>query len=479
MKYDYQLIVIGAGSGGLVVASGAAGLGAKVALIEGDKMGGDCLNSGCVPSKSFLRSAHIADAIKRSGDFGLKAQASETDIEKVMTRVNSVIKAIEPHDSKERYEGLGVEVIQGYGSFVDDHTVRVGERTLTAKSIVISTGSEPSVPPIPGLREVPYHTNKSIFTIKKMPKELIVLGAGPIGLELGQGFAHLGSKVTIIDMATSLFTKDDSEVGPLMLQRMASDGIIMALGAAIKAVRNVGDEESPQIEVDIEEGDKIRTITGDALLVALGRKPNTANLNLDQIGVKVTDRGHVVTDSYLRTTLSNIYACGDVTGPFAFTHMAGYQAGIVIRNAIFPFKAKVSYRAVPWVTYTKPEVAHVGYTEQELEKKSVKYKTYLLPLSGNDRAKAENDMEGFLKLMTDGKGRLIGATMVGEKAGEQIGLANMAIVKKMKISSFMSMTFPYPTELEIYKTAALSALKDSFKPWQKDLVKKLFLSESR
>jgi len=479
MKYDYQIIVIGAGSGGLVVASGAAAIGAKVALVEGDKMGGDCLNTGCVPSKTFLRSAHVSDMIKHSSEFGLKAEVSQTNIEQVMNRVHSVIKAIEPHDSQERYEGLGVDVFKGYGVFEDAHTVKVGDRILTGKNIVISTGSEPSVPPIPGLKEVHYYTNRTIFNIEKMPRELIVLGAGPIGLELGQGFAHLGAKVTVIDRSAELFSKDDPEVGPLMLQRMKSDGMIMELGVAVKAVRNIGNAASPQIEIDIEADGKKKTITGDVLLVALGRKPNTADLNLDKAGVKITDRGHVVTDSYLRSTVPNIYACGDVTGPYAFTHMAGYQAGIVIRNAIFPLKQKVSYKGVTWVTYTKPEVAHVGYTEKELQKESIAYKKYLLPLSGNDRAKAENDMDGFLKLMTDKKGRIIGATMIGEKAGEQIGLANMALVKQMKISSFRSMIFPYPTELEIYKMASLEALKESFKPWQKNLVKSFFLSQSR
>ncbi len=478
-KYDYQLLVIGAGSAGLVVASGAAGLGAKVGLIENEKMGGDCLNYGCVPSKSFLKSAHVANSISSSGELGLEDVKTKIEIEKIMKRVDLVIKSIAPHDSKDRYESLGVEVLEGFGKFVDNHTIAIGERKITAKSIVIATGSEPSVPPIPGLQESLFYTNKTIFQMKKTPKEMIVLGAGPIGLELGQGFAHLGVNVTVVDMATTIFAKDDLEVASLMLQRMLQDGMHMELGVNIKAVRKIGDALSTKVEVDIEDGNGIRTIKGDALLVALGRIPKTRNLNLSEIGVSVTKRGHIVTDSYLRTTISNIYACGDVTGPFAFTHMAGYQAGVVIRNILFPFKKKVSYKAVPWVTYTKPEVAHIGYTEQELQKQNISYKKYILPLESNDRAKAENDREGFLKLMVDKKGRLIGATMVGEKAGEQIGLANMAIVNHMKIRSFISMIFPYPTELEIYKSVAFIALKESFKPWQKTLIKKIFLSESR
>lgn len=471
MNYDYHIIVIGAGSGGLVVASGAAGLGAKVALIEGDKMGGDCLNAGCVPSKTFLKSAHLADAIDRGKMFGLEVPSPIVHMDQLMGRVAEVIKSIEPHDSKERYEGLGVDVIEGYGSFVDAHTVAVGDRRLTAKTVVISTGSNPFVPPIKGLDLVPYYTNKNIFQLKSLPKHLIVLGAGPIGSELGQGFKHLGAEVTMIDKAPGIFGRDDEEVGPLMLQQFLVDGITMELGASVVEVRG----SEGQIEVDIKREDRISTIKGDSLLVALGRKPNTKGLGLDQVGIKTGPRGHVMTNDRLQTVVANIYACGDVTGPYAFTHMAGYQAGLVIQNAIFPVKKKVDYRAIPWVTYTKPEVAHVGLIESQAKDKVPSYKKYIVNMEANDRAKAEGDVDGFLKILVNNKGIIIGATMVGEKAGEQIGLANLAIVKRMKISAFMSMIMPYPTELDIYKTVGLQALKESFKPWQKNLVKKLFL----
>ena len=472
MKYDYHLIVIGAGSGGLVVASGAAGLGAKVALVEGSKMGGDCLNYGCVPSKSLLKSAHVADLIHRGGDFGVTASQISTDLEKVTKRVGRIIKAIEPHDSKERFEGLGVDVFEGYGSFVDRHQVAVGDRVISGNKIVIATGSEAAVPPIPGLKDVPYYTNRTIFDIDKLPERFIVLGAGPIGCELGQAFAHLGSQVTLVDKAEGLFLKDDFEVGPLMIQRFMLDGIALELGASILSVHQAQDE----ISVVIERNGQKKTIVGDALLVALGRKPNTKNLNVDKAGVKLSDRGHVLTNERLQTNISNIYACGDATGPYAFTHMAGYQAGIVVQNAIFPVKAKVDYRKLTWSTYTTPEVAHVGYTEDQLIEKGQPYKKYMERLEGNDRAKAESDTTGFLKILTDNSGVVVGATMVGEKAGEQIALANMAVVKKMKIGSFMSMIFPYPTESEIYKTVALQALKEGLKPWQQGLVKRLFLS---
>lgn len=473
MKFDYHIIVIGAGSGGLVVASGASSIGAKVALIEGNKMGGDCLNTGCVPSKSFLRSAHIAGLIKRSEDFGLQVVKNETDIGKVMSRVNSVIKEIEPHDSKERYEKLGVHVIEGYGQLEDRHTVVVANKKYTGKHIVIATGSTAFVPDIKGLDQVKYYTNEHIFNIKVLPKRLIVLGAGPIGCELGQGFSLLGSHVTMINRSKGLFKRDDPEVGPIMEKQFLADGMVLELGVSIKEVRKT----EAGIEVDILKDGVVKTIEGDAILIALGRKPATQGLNLEAIGINTLKNGQIITNKKMQTNISNIYACGDVTGPYAFTHMAGKQASIVIQNTIFPVKSKADYRAVPWVTYTMPEVAHVGLTEPMAQQSGIEYKVYNVPLKDNDRAKAESDRVGFLKIIASKKGLVLGATMVGEKAGEQIGLANIAVVKRLKVSAFISMVYPYPTELEIYSSIGLLSLKESFKPWQKKLVKKLFLKE--
>mgnify|MGYP001025136168 CR=1 FL=1 len=472
MKYDYNIIVIGAGSGGLVVASGAAGLGAKVALIEKDKMGGDCLNYGCVPSKTLLKSAHVANSIKNSDKFGIKSTISEVDINKVMNRVDKIIKSIEPHDSKERYEGLGVDVYNGIGTFVDNHNVAIGDKVISGKNIVIATGSHPFVPPISGINDVEYYTNETIFSIDKLPKELIVLGAGPIGCELSQAFSHLGSKVTIVDMLPALFTKDDPEVGPLMEQQFTSDGITLELSYKIMKINKVNE----QIEVTLEKDGEQKTIVGDTLLVALGRKPSSSELDVEKAGVEISKRGHINCNEKLQTNIENIYTCGDVTGPYAFTHMASYQASIVIQNIIFPLKRKVNYDNVPWVTYTKPEVAHVGFTEQQLKEKGISFKKYFEPLKNNDRAKAESDINGFLKILTNNSGVVIGATMVGEKAGEQILVANIAINKKMKVKDFTSLTIAYPTESEIYKTIGYQALKESFTPSKKNLVKRLFLS---
>ncbi|GJQ47757.1 putative NAD(P) oxidoreductase, FAD-containing subunit [Candidatus Kuenenia stuttgartiensis] len=471
MRYDYHIIVIGAGSGGLVVASGAASLGARVALIEAEKMGGDCLNAGCVPSKTFLKSAHIAKAIRDASMYGLTADLKKVDITTVMDRVNKVIREIEPHDSRERYEGLGVDVILGFGELQDRHTVKIGNETITGKYIVIATGSEPAVPPIHGLNEVNYQTNRTIFHLKELPGHLIVLGSGPIGIELGQGFRHLGSQVTIINRSPGLFKKDDPEVGPLMEKQLKDDGIELLLGIAYREVR----QDSDVISVEIEHEGKGRIITGDQLLVATGRLPATKNLGLDKVGVRVDEKGYIVTDKKQKTSVKNIYACGDVTGHYQFTHMAGYQAGIIIRNIIFKLCAKVDYSAVPWTTYTKPEVAHVGYTEPMASKAGTYKSSLKVDLSAIDRAKAEDDRVGFLKLNLGKKGRIIGATLVGEKAGEMIPAITIAIKQKLTAGIFMNMIFSYPTESEILKSASLEAAKQSLKPWMKKVIRAVLL----
>ena len=302
--------MIGAGSCGLVVASGAASLGARVALIEAEKMGGDCLNAGCVPSKTFLKSAHIAKAIRDASMYGLTADLKKVDIVAVMGRVNKVISEIEPHDSRERYEGLGVNVIFGFGELQDRHMVKIGDKIITGKYIVIATGSEPAIPPIPGLNDVHYQTNRTIFHLKELPGHLIVLGSGPIGIELGQGFRHLGSQVTIINRSPGLFKKDDPEVWPLMEKQFKDDGIELLLGIAYRRVK----QDTDGISVEIEQEGKGRVITGDQLLVAAGRLPATKNLGLDKVGVRVDEKGYIVTNRKLKTSVKNIYACGDVTG---------------------------------------------------------------------------------------------------------------------------------------------------------------------
>ncbi|MCH4891392.1 hypothetical protein EZV73_27730 [Acidaminobacter sp. JC074] len=464
MKYDYHIIVIGAGSAGLVVASGASNLGAKVALIEGHKMGGDCLNYGCVPSKTFLHSAHTLQKAKKLKT--LNHMDYDIQLDHVMKNVSDVISDIAPHDSIERYESLGVKVYEGYASIKDGHTVLVNNQEITGKNIVIATGSSPFIPDIQGLNQVDYHTNETIFTLKKKPKRLIVLGAGPIGLELGQGFSHLGSRVTIISRSKEIFKKEEPEVSGLMMDKLTRDGLDLKLGYKILKV----DKKEESIFLHIEKDGQVEILEGDQILLALGRQANTSGLNLQALGVKTLDKGFIKTNNKLMTDCPSIYACGDVVGPYLFTHMASYQASIVIQNTIFPIKRKTDYTRVPWVTYTLPEVAHIGKLENHGD-----YDSHFIHLKDNDRAKANHEEIGFLKLITDKKGVLVGASMVSEHAGEQIALANLAISKKMKLKDFLSMTVPYPTQAELFQRLALNQLKDSFKDWQKNLVKKLFL----
>jgi pyruvate/2-oxoglutarate dehydrogenase complex dihydrolipoamide dehydrogenase (E3) component len=469
MKYQFHTIILGAGSGGLVVASAAASLGAKVALVESDKMGGDCLNAGCVPSKTFLRSAHLAADIKRANEYALDVDMKGVDIEKVMERVRSVINEIEPHDSKARYESLGVKVFLEKGVLIDKHSVKLNDSVITAKYIVIATGSKPFVPDIPGLSDIDYLTNKNIFSLKKLPKHLIVLGGGPIGLELGQGFCHLGSKVTVIDRGKNLFKKDELEVAPIIEEQLIKDGVELKLLSSIQSVSKCGDK----VEVKIIRNNKEEIIIGDKILVSLGRTPVSSSFGLEEIGVSIDKRGYIQTSKKLQTSVKNIYACGDVVGPYQFTHMAGYQAGIIIRNIIFKLGSKVDYSLVPWTTYTKPEVAHVGYTQPWAESLGIYSDSVMVNLEEMDRAKTENDRVGFLKLNLNKRKQIIGATLVSEKGGEMIPIATMAIRSKLKVNVFLDMVFSYPTEAEIFKFAALKQAKKSFKNWHKFLIKKI------
>lgn len=474
MRNQVDLVVIGAGSGGLFVAAGAAALGARVVLVENEKMGGDCLNTGCVPSKSFLKGAHLAKEIGNAKTFGIHASIDAIKIDELMHRVQTVIAAIAPHDSVERFEALGVTVLRGKGQLRDPHTVAVDDQLIDTKAIVIATGSQAAVPPIKGLDTVAYLTNQNIFNLKTKPQHLIVLGGGPIGLELGQGFCHLGSAVTIIDFSPALFTKDDQEVGPLMEKIFTAESINLKLSTKIVAVTKHPDG----IAVVIEKDGVTEEIIGDQLLVSLGRAPVTAGLGLDELGIKVDPRGYIITNKKLQTNIKNIYACGDVTGPYQFTHMAGYQAGIVIKNSLFHLGAKANYSAVPWTTYTKPEVAHVGYTEAMAREARLFKSTILVPLTDNDRAQAENDTQGFLKLIVGNRNKLIGATLVSDKAGEMMPVASLAIQQKLTPGAFMKFIFAYPSEAEIFQAASRQALRNSFKPWQAKLIKAIFFRTS-
>ncbi len=466
MKFTYDIAVLGAGSAGLVVASASATVGAKVLLIENALMGGDCLNYGCVPSKSFLHGAHLAGSMKSAKKYGVFADEQSADVSRLMNYVKSVVAGIAPHDSVERFTSLGVDVKLGNAVLEDKHTLNLNGEKLTAKSIVIATGSTAFVAPIQGLSEVSYYTNHNIFEMKTLPKSLAILGGGPIGLELGQGFAQLGVEVHIIDMNDKLFTKDEPEVFDVMEEKLKSDGINLCLGSSIERV----EKTESGIKIHCKKEGKEIFVEAEELLVSMGRVPNSKNLGLEAVGVALNPRGYVQTNDKLQTSVDNIFACGDVTGPYLFTHSAGYQAGIVVQNAVFGLSAKVNYANIAWSTYTSPEVAHVGILEKEAVDKGLHIETVFVPMEGNDRARAEDDTKGFLKMILSDKGVVLGATIVAEHAGELIATAALAVSSHMNISAFNSVILPYPTKAEVYKKAATEFRKAHVAKWQKKLL---------
>ena len=441
-------IVVGGGSGGLSVAAGASQMGAEVVLLEKAKMGGDCLNYGCVPSKAMIAAAHAAHAVRRAGRFGIAAAEPAIDFEKVHDHVHGVIGAIAPHDSVERFEGLGVRVIQEHGKFVGPNRVQAGDTVITAKRVVISTGSRAGVPPVPGLEDVPYLTNETVFDKKSAPDHLIVLGGGPIGSELAQAHRRLGCRVTILEMF-SVLGKDDPELTEIVKNRMLSEGIAMREG--IKVVR--AERTDSGIAVIIEDDGREERIEGSDLLVSAGRVPNLDGLDLEAAGIEYDKRG-VTVDARLRTSNRKVYAIGDAAGGFQFTHVAGYHAGIVLRNILFRLPARVDYSALPWVTYTDPELAHVGMTETQAREKYGDIRILRHPFAENDRAQAERDTDGLAKIVTTAKGVIVGASIVGPHAGELLQSWILPIQKKMKIGAVAGLIIPYPTLGEVNKRAA-------------------------
>ncbi len=465
----YDIIIIGAGSGGLVAAATAAGMGASTLLIENRKMGGDCLNYGCVPSKTFLKSSHLMKKIREASKYGITISDAKVSLGAVMERVKDIIKEIEPHDSKERFESLGVDVVFGNGEMHTKNSVKIGNDIYNGKKIIIATGSSAFVPPIKGLDSIEYYTNETIFDMQELPKRLIVLGAGPIGLELGQGFANLGSEVVVIDKNPTLFSKDEPEVASIMHEHLTTDGVDLRLGCSILSF----DKNSDGYVVNLSKDEKEFSLVGDAVLVALGRIPNTKKLALSTVGIDTDKRGFITVNDKLQTSVPNIYAIGDVRGKFLFTHTASYEASVAIKNALITPTFKTNYYNIAWTTYTSPEVAHVGYLAQQAKDLGIYASEVKLGIDENDRAKAEDDRNGFIKVILDKNGVVIGATIVGEKAGEMIASLSLMVTQKMKISTAMSVIYQYPIQGEIIKTVALSNFKANVKPWQKSLIKKI------
>jgi pyruvate/2-oxoglutarate dehydrogenase complex dihydrolipoamide dehydrogenase (E3) component len=443
-----DLCVVGAGSGGLSVAAAAAAFGEKVLLIEKHKMGGDCLNYGCVPSKALLAAGKRAHAMRTAKPFGIAPVQPDIDSAAVAAHVKSVIAAIAPNDSVERFTGLGVRVIEAPGRFVDKHTVAAGEYRIKARRFVIATGSAPVVPPIPGLDKVPYFTNETIFDNTRRLDHLIVVGGGPIGMELAQAHLRLGSRVTVLEGLKAL-GKDDVELTDVVLRALRDEGLTIREQAMVEKVEG----RPGAIEVSIKTGERREVVTGSDLLLAVGRRANTEGLGLEAAGIKYERKG-ITVDSGLLTSNPKVFAIGDCIGGLQFTHVANYHAGIVIRRALFRIPAKVDNSQVPWVTFTDPELAHVGLTEHEARQKHTKIGVLRWPYHENDRAQAERHTEGHVKVVTDAKGRILGASIVGAEAGELIQMWALAISQKLNIKAMTQWISPYPTLAEVNKRVA-------------------------
>lgn len=446
---DADICVIGAGSGGLSVAASTVQLGAKVVLIEKHKMGGDCLNYGCVPSKALIAAARRAHDMRTSGKFGIAPVAPQVDPAAVKAHVHSVIGAIAPNDSVERFTGLGVQVIQAHGRFRDKNTVEAGDLLIKAHRFVIATGSSPAVPPIPGLDKVPYFTNETLFENTEAMGHLIVIGGGPIGMELAQAHLRLGAAVTVLEGLKAL-GKDDPELSDVVLKHVRAEGLVVREGAKVESISGW----PGAIRVEISTPDGPETVEGTHLLIATGRKPNVEDLNLEAAGIKYDKRG-IMVNGGLVTSNRKVFAIGDVTGGLQFTHVANYHAGIVFRRALFRLPAKVNNEIVPWVTYTDPELAQVGLSEDAARKKHSAINVFRWPYHENDRAQTERETEGFVKVVTDKKGRILGAGIVGAHAGELIQIWSLAISQGLKITAMTQWVAPYPTLGEISKRAAL------------------------
>jgi dihydrolipoamide dehydrogenase len=456
-QFDNNLVIIGAGSGGLVTAYIAAAVKAKVTLIEKHKMGGDCLNTGCVPSKALIRSAKFLSQLKRSKEFGIQQATAEFDFADVMERVQSVIKTVEPHDSIERYTELGVDVITGEAKIISPWEVEVktadGIKTLTTRSIVIAAGARPFVPPIPGIDKVEPLTSDNVWQLRELPKRLLVLGGGPIGSELAQSFARFGSTVTQVEMVSRLLIREDAEVSEAVMVRFREEGVDLRLEHTAK-------------EFIIENGEKILLaehngqlvkIPFDQVLVAIGRVANITGYGVEELGIALSPRKTIATNSFQETNYPNIYAVGDVAGPYQFTHTAAHQAWYAAVNALFgQFKKfRTDYSVIPWSTFTEPEVARVGINEQEAKEQGIAYEVVTYGIDDLDRAIADGEAHGFVKVLTQpGKDKILGVTIVGEHAGDLIAEFVLAMKHGLGLNKILGTIHIYPTLAEANKYVA-------------------------
>lgn len=467
---EFDIVVIGGGSGGLVVAAGGATLGAKVALVEKHRLGGDCLWYGCVPSKTLIKSARIAHQMRHAGQWAIAPVPVQPDLARVMERVAGVIETIEPNDSPERFRGLGVDVIFGDGKFVGPNAFEVNGRTLTAKTFVIATGSRPAVPRLPGIEATPFLTNETVFDLREPVPALIVIGAGPIGTEMAQAFRRLGSDVTAIDIAAQILPREDIDLATVVYDRLEAEGVRYHLGASILGFEG----RKGDVRVTLRGSDGMPAVLmGTHLLIAAGRTAAIEGLQLDAADVRVA-QGRIVTEDVLRTTNRNIYVIGDAAGGYQFTHLAEHHAGILLRHAIFGMRWAKPSLVVPWCTFTDPELARVGLSETEAKKQGVAHRVYRFPFDDIDRARAESESAGFAKIVTDPSGKLLGAAIVGAHAGELIAEYGLALSKGMNAKALTGVIHTYPTFAQINRRVADQRLKEGLTPSSKRWIQRIF-----
>jgi pyruvate/2-oxoglutarate dehydrogenase complex dihydrolipoamide dehydrogenase (E3) component len=462
-----DICVIGGGPGGLSAAAAAAAFGVPTVLVERGKMGGDCLNSGCIPSKALLAAAKRAQSIRKAGDFGVAVQSVGVNFVKVRDNVQGVIAAISPADSVERFAGLGVRVIQAAAKFKDRKTVVAGGIEIRARRFVIATGSAPAIPPIRGINDGPYLTTDSIFDLKERPEHLVIIGGGSVGLELAQAFRRLGSSVTVLEAAQAL-AQDDPECGAIVLDQLDREGVVIHRDANVVAVMHAGATVTATLQIAGAE----QTITGSHLLIAAGRKPTIDELDLKAARIRHGHAG-IAVNRKLKTSNRRVYAIGDcVAAQLKFTHAANYHAGLVIRNALFRLPVRVNSDAIPWVTFTEPELAHAGLTEAQARARGIKIRVARWPYHDNDRAQTERETHGHIKVITTRKGRIVGASIVGAQAGELIGMWALAIAQRLNIRALTDLILPYPTLGELGKRVAIDFFAPGLtSPWVRRIIR--------
>ena len=464
----YNLVVIGAGTAGLVTAAGAAGLGARVALVERHLMGGDCLNYGCVPSKAVIRAAAAAQAVREAGRFGVSTGAVSVDFGAAMARMRQLRAGISRHDSAERFSKLGVDVFLGEARFTGRDTVAVGDQTLRFSRAVVASGARAFEPPIPGLGEVGFLTNETVFSLTAAPRRLAVVGAGPIGCELAQSFARLGSQVVVLSLDDRLIPREEPDASAVLAERFAAEGIDLRLSAELVAARAEGQGKRLVFRRQGRED----SVLADEILVATGRAPNVEGLGLEEAGVDYSRKG-IQVDDRLRTTNRRIYAAGDVCSRFQFTHAADAMARVVIQNALFFGRKKASALVIPWCTYTDPEIAHVGLSESEGQARFPGSRTFSVDLAGVDRAVLEGETEGFARVHVDRKGKILGATLVARHAGEMLGEIVLAMNAGLGLGAIASTILPYPTQAEVWKRVGDAYSRTRLTPGLKRLFERI------